>query len=330
MKEVYEAFGLTCKDSIPNRNAFDIETNKGRKCLKERKFREKEYEFILAAIEHLRNSGFSYVPHYIKTAEGELYYKKDDRIYIICDWIESRNANFMDPRDLIQATETLSKLHRASFGFHFEEVPAHKMVYGRWIEKFTRRCEEIQSFCKIAEEKEEKTYFDELYMQYAQEYYEQGCLAIERLNQSGYHQYSMERKKMGGFCHHDTAHHNFLITPQQECFMIDFDYCICDTHLHDLSSIIIRNNKHLHWDIAKAYFILEIYKKQIPIEEEELEIMKGFITFPQDFWQIGLQYYVENQPWDFKSFITRLRRFLKHREDRGIFLDAFLDVLTGI
>lgn len=42
------------------------------------------------------------------------------------------------------------------------------------------------------------------------------------------------------FCHHDYANHNILIDSENQIYIIDFDYCMLDTKLHDLASILIR------------------------------------------------------------------------------------------
>ena len=73
---------------------------------------------------------------------------------------------------------------------------------------------------------------------------------------------------MSGFCHHDTANHNFLITSELKIYLIDFDYCIFDTYLHDLGSIIIRNLKYGNWKLEKMEYILNIYNENIQLQKK--------------------------------------------------------------
>jgi hypothetical protein len=47
------------------------------------------------------------------------------------------------------------------------------------------------------------------------------------------------------------------------------------------------------------------------------------MEFPQDFWQIGIQYYWENQPWGEEFFIKKLEKILEDREDKQNFIDEF-------
>ncbi|HWQ30165.1 MAG TPA: CotS family spore coat protein, partial [Negativicutes bacterium] len=78
------------------------------------------------------------------------------------------------------------------------------------------------------------------------------------------------------------------------------------------------------WDLGKAYFILNEYDRIYGVDKDELEVIKALMTFPQDFWQIGLQYYVEKQPWAMEYFLMRLGRIVSDREIRNRFLREFL------
>ena len=86
---------------------------------------------------------------------------------------------------------------------------------------------------------------------------------------------SRESEKKGQFCHHDMAEHNFLITTEENMKIIDFDFCIMDTRLHDVASLVIRNMKRGIWDIEKAYFILNEYSKYYPINDGDLKVIKS-------------------------------------------------------
>ena len=57
------------------------------------------------------------------------------------------------------------------------------------------------------------------------------------------------------FCHHDYAHHNILVDTNKKINIIDFDYCMLDSHLHDLCSLLIRTMKDGKWEKEKADLI---------------------------------------------------------------------------
>lgn len=67
-------------------------------------------------------------------------------------------------------------------------------------------------------------------------------------------------------------------------------------------------------------FILDNYSNKIPINEYERYLIFCFMEFPQDFWQIGLQYYVEKQLWGEDFFIKKLHRIVEDSRDRMEFI----------
>ncbi len=129
--------------------------------------------------------------------------------------------------------------------------------------------------------------------------------------------------KKNGFCHHDYAHHNVLVNKNGEVSIIDFDYCILDTHLHDLSSLLIRKMKNGKWDLSSAVYILDAYSSIYPVLKDDIVIMAAFMEFPQEFWQIGLQYYLENQPWEEENFLSKLKKIEVDRNERQEFIGEF-------
>ena len=96
-----------------------------------------------------------------------------------------------------------------------------------------------------------------------------------------------------------------------------------DSHLHDLSSLMIRAMKDGKWSDERADLILNNYSLSNNIEDEELNIMKYFIKFPQVFWQVGIQYYWEQQLWGEEFFVNKLRKYLDDREEREEFLERY-------
>ena len=77
------------------------------------------------------------------------------------------------------------------------------------------------------------------------------------------------------------------------------------------------------WNNKTGDLIINNYREVLEVTDDELKIMKYFIMFPQSFWQIGLQYYWEQQPWNEEVFINKIFRYLEDVEYREIFLDEY-------
>lgn len=66
------------------------------------------------------------------------------------------------------------------------------------------------------------------------------------------------------------------------------------------------------WSMDKFRLIIDAYSTVSFISEEEVKIMASFMEFPQNYWQLGIQYYWEQQPWGEEFFVKKL---IKYQED---------------
>jgi len=307
----------------PIKNVIKITTEDGDKCLKRIKYEKGHFLFILSAMKHLMNNGFEGIIPFIPRKNGELYIDLKDGFGFLTDWVNSRECNYSNPIDLKIAAAALSNLHKASENFKPMEGAKPWIGWGSWIENFKRRIDEMLVFRNIIDNKNSLTDFDKLYRDKFDYYLKQGISAIEHLKDTKYLELSGEESKKSSFCHHDYANHNVLMGYDFKVYIIDFDYCICDTRIHDLSSLIIRNMRHGNWNMEKAQYIMDCYLKKGHIIKDEIPVMSAFMEFPQDFWQVGLQYYIEKQKWEDANFNKRLNNVINDMIDRGYFLDEF-------
>lgn len=323
-EDIEKAYGFKIMSEEKIRKISKLNTSQGAKCFKRAHTRRSYFLFVFAAVKHLIEKGFTRAIAYDMTLDGDICMEDGEYIYYALPWIESRQCKFKKEDDLAEIIKLSAELHEASAGFIPPEASKPRVYYGKWPEHFEKRLKELQAFKAMIEEKKITDEFDKAYYPLIDFFADQGNGAIDLLKESSYYDISEKAGKRGEFCHHDMAEHNFIITADREMKIIDFDYCIMDTRLHDIASLVIRNMKHGTWDIAKAYFILNEYSKYSAINKEEMEVIKYFAIFPQDFWQVGLQYYVEKQPWDMQNFMSRLNKVRDDFSLRQKFLEEFL------
>lgn len=323
-KLIEESYGFKIKDVRSIKNINRIETDCGVKCLKRAHMSPGFFLFIYSAVNHLKEKGYEGVIPYSTTIDGSICIPDGDHVYYVVDWVEARECRYKREEELKMAIKAAAELHKASVGYVPPKAARPRVFYNKWVEKCQKKGVELLKFSKTIEEKEYIDDFDEMFSGHLSYYLQQARESTEMINRSTYFEISEKSEKAGEFCHHDLANHNFLISEEGKIYLIDFDYCIMDTRLHDLCSLIIRNMRYGVWDIDKAYFIINEYDRIYSVGGKDLEIIKALMTFPQDFWQIGLQYYVEKQPWTMEYFLMRLCRIINDREIRDSFLKEFL------
>lgn len=303
---LFEAMGLKVKQIIPVRSIYRIATDKGFFCLKKLRFPMEDMDFIFAAVEHLKNKGYENVFNIVKQENGDNYITFKGEKYFLTEWIDGRECDFLNPVDLDTAIEVLTRLHNAAEGYDPGICPKDRYFYGKWPENFSRRIAEMKLMKEQVQSKPDKGTVDETYLEFVDMCINDGEEAILMLKKTGYEDLSKEAERKKGFIHHDYAYHNILHTFDGRTYVVDFDYCIMDIRIHDLGSLILRNMKRSNWDTDKALGILESYDRRNPIGNEELKVLTPFFLFPQDFWMISRQYYIEKKPWDEEDFADKM------------------------
>ncbi|PJI09114.1 MULTISPECIES: CotS family spore coat protein [Clostridium] len=323
-KILKENYDINVNEAKKIKNVYKIESGSEIYCLKCTHYDYGHVLFIVNAIDHLRKNGFTKIPKIIPTISRKEIIKFQNGYAYLTNWIDSRVCNFDNPVDLKMAAVALASLHKSSRNFIVTNDMNPRIGWFKWLETFKRRKDEILNFQKIICSKENKTEFDNLYMKLMKEETLKADKSINDIKKSQYVDKMQKEYRLKGFCHHDYAHHNILIDKEGEANIIDFDYCILDTHLHDLSSLLIRRMKNGFWDMRTALFILNAYNSIYAIENSDLPIMAAFMEFPQGYWQVGLQYYIEKQPWTEEFFMSKLYKIYKDKGERQEFLDKFM------
>jgi len=305
------------------KNVYRFEAEDNIYCLKVIKYEFEHFLFIVGAIKHLQRNGFEYIPEIIKTLEGLDYIKVEDDFAYVTPWVNARESNYDNPIDVVIAAKKLGQLHNCSEGFEVDSNMKPRIGWLKWIETYKTRKDEILDFRRRINKKDIKTEFDLFYLSIMEEELQRCDRAVANLSQAKYFEKMKKEMKLNGFCHHDYAHHNVLIDGDGGVNIIDFDYCILDSHLHDLSSLLVRRMKYSKWSINNAREILEAYGTVHNLRDEDIHIMAAFMEFPQDYWQRGIQYYWEEKPWGESFFLKKLRFYNDDKEERGEFIERF-------
>lgn len=326
---VEKGYGINISSVEKVKNVYKIKTLNEEYCLKVIKYNFPHFYFILSAIKHLQNKGFETVPDIIPRVDGCDYISFDNSNAYLTKWVNARECNYDNPFDVSQAAAKLAELHNNSEGFNINDKMQPRIYWYKWIEHFKTRKNEILDFRDRIHKKDKKTEFDYFYMENMDEELKRADRAVGNLIKSKYVEKVDKEIVKKGFCHHDYAHHNVLIESSGRINIIDFDYCILDLGIHDLASLLIRKMKDGKWVIEDAKSIMDSYSKHRVIEKIDIPIMAAFMEFPQYYWQVGIQYYWEKQPWGEDFFLKKLRKYYEDREEKQEFIEEFRNVSYG-
>lgn len=321
--DVLDQFGLKLRDFQPIRKIWRVKTDAGYKYLKKSKLGPAELEFIYEALEYLYASSFPSVLPLTLSQNGIPFAERQGELYVLTDWVFSREVDFGILMDLRRASRFLAEFHLKSQGFSPSiNLPA-RTAWLNWPSKMELRLRQMDHFQQLALSEQDISDFSRLYLSYFDYYRSQGEVAYQALMCSSYLKVATTAAANRSFCHHDFSARNLLHTFDDRFVLIDFDYSLLDLRIHDLINLIVRNLKHSDWDLELCRFILKEYHQVAPLTEEEIEVMRILLVWPHDFWQVGLQYYYEKLPWPKERFFKKLESKIKDRLEREEFLRKF-------
>ncbi|EYE89777.1 spore coat protein [Fervidicella metallireducens AeB] len=314
---LFDMFDIIVEEATPIRSIYILKTDDGLKILKKVDYSEDELTFIYNSLNEIRKT-YPYVINYKKSISGKPFVEYEGGRYVIIDLIEGRECMYENPLDLKNAAIALAKLHKAGEKLNVNYYPKNKL--GIIIEEFRKRAEIMQKFREIALMHRNKNDFDKIYLEYSDYYIMNIIDAAVHLEKSKYKEFCKEK---GTLCHHDLAHHNILIGNDENVYFVDFDYSIIDLPYHDISNMITKAVKYNGWSMDNANIIINSYMEEKKLSKDELEVLYGYLMFPQDFYDISTSYYMRTRDWDDADFVNKLQRKAGYKDEREEFLKNF-------
>lgn len=305
-------FGITPSKVTAVRRAFRIVSDKGTFALKESRQTKTDILFIHAAKEHLYKQDMANLDRYVLTPDAVPYADLEGHLFVMSPWVDSREAHYDSPSDVVQAAMYLAKLHLCGRGFE-PPLVSKRILWGAWPSLWQERLDSFIQYKKTAEEQVTPGRFDRQFLRYIDEHLEQGQEALDLLAKSQYEQITSCYQNVGGICHHDYSERNVLFTPSGGIHLVDFDYCMSDLPVHDLVNFLRRVAKFTGYSDTMACRALTAYLDNNPLPKEELQLFIPLWLWPQKFWEVAYQYYGENRTRPRKKYLDRLRRRCRNR-----------------
>lgn len=318
-------FGIRPNQITAVRRAFRVVSDQGAFALKESRQNTAGILFIHAAKEHLYKQGMKNIDRYVLTPTEAPYVEIQGRLFVMSPWVESREAVYDSPRDIMPAARFLAKLHRNAKGF-IPPFSTERTWWGLWTRLWQERLDKLKQYKNTAEGQIPPSRFDRRFLRHIDQHWEQGIQALDILAKSEYEKITTEYQRTGSICHHDYSERNVLFTSSGDIHLVDFDYCICDLPVHDLVNFSRRMAKFTNYDSNMACLALTTYLDENPLSKEHMQLFVPLWLWPQKFWEVAHQYYGEKRTRSRGTYFDRLRRRCRTRDKERRLLDNIVRV----
>lgn len=284
--EVQHNWNLKILDAKQVRAVLKIFTNQGVFALKKVKHDPMKMQFIFEAQEHLWQNKFHMQPRLLRTVSGCPFVEVEDGLIFLSSWIEGKESNLEDPRELKEVVRLQAKLHKASRGFSPSNNAYKKPGWDNWIERHEQRLEEIKDTYNGLKTRKPETKQEKVFLETSKPMIEMAETSVRLLKDSPYQKVLCRARQECGFIHGDFTYHNFIRTKNGDMNVIDFDYCAQNLRVQDFAHFMRKILRRTDWSIKTGNSILRTYHEVDSIHEDELALLRAVLYFPKRYWRV--------------------------------------------
>ena len=323
---ILRRWNLQALEAESFRSIYRVRTDRGVKCLKVSLERTAKVRFVASVVEHAWRNGFTLLPRFIPTAEGQPFLSLEDRVHcLLTDWLSGEEPGYRDVPRMAEAARTLARFHLAGQGLPEEPGAKPKVRLGRTIEQLEKRIEELINATDRAGRPSDPSPFDRQVAGAADQLLALARLSRERLVSSPYRSLCEAAAAARPVCHGDPAARNFVYGGDGQAYLIDFDSVGVDLPVTDLWKLCRRTLRRTGWRLAPAQVILGSYASVRPLAREEYQVLHALLTFPERPWRLARVYYRrrEKRDWSDNRWVKEMRGAVGQIEECKRFLAEF-------
>jgi spore coat protein I len=253
-------------------------------CLKRLNQSPEQALFSVNAQIYILNNGGN-VPKIYPNAKGNAITEYNGQLFVLYSWVDGRDMNLDDPKDLALALQTLSKFHTDSIGYEPPTTAIISSKLGRWpkqYESMKNRMLKIQELC--SQNLNNASY--STYIKSVDPIIEICNKTISFIDNSSYNDLCNIEQKQSCLCHQDFGTGNVMLS-KEAGIVIDLDSVTYDLPARDLRKIIgKRMMKFNDYSIRNIETILKFYETNNILSPNHREVLKIDLMFPH--WFFGL------------------------------------------
>ncbi|HHV09361.1 MAG TPA: hypothetical protein GXX75_03655 [Clostridiales bacterium] len=356
-QEALKKYRLKIYNIYRARGAFLLETDLGLKLYKCFEGSKNRAVFEHKVKEHLLDQGYANTDLFVKTMEDELLAEDGAGCqYIMKNWFWGEECNLKELSQIETASANLARLHNLLKDVDFTKEQLEHNISPNLVETFDKRNRELKRVKAYIREKKQKNEFELSYLNYYDEFYEQGQTAARRLTSSAYHSLLEEAVRERRVCHGNYTYHNLIMLKERSQAITktyvppgwintqpiyaaslpsgedmiattNFEKSYIGLQISDLYQFVRKVMEKNDWDILYGSNMIEAYDRIRHISKEELNILYLLLLYPEKFWKITNFYYNGKKSWVSGRNIQKLNIIGEQNTKKEMFLRKLESIL---
>ncbi len=357
-QEALKKYRLKIHNIYRARGAFLLETDCGLKLYKCFEGSRNRALFENKVKEHLLQNGYCNTDLFVRTVEDDIISEDTAGCqYIMKNWFWGEECNLKELSQIEMASANLARLHCLLKDVDFSKEQLEHNISADLTDTFDKRNRELKRVKGYIREKRQKNEFELSYLNYYEDFYEQGLKAAERLTRSPYDDILAEAIRQRRVCHGNYTYHNIIMMKNKSEAMsksyippgwinrqplsatdlsaacnqmlatTNFEKAYIGLQIADLYQFVRKVMEKNDWDILYGSNMIEAYDKIKPISRGELNILFVLLLYPEKFWKITNFYYNGKKSWVSGRNIQKLNSIGEQNVKKEMFLRKLESIL---
>jgi CotS family spore coat protein len=330
LKFVLSKYELEVKNVIKRRGVYEVDCVSGKFCLKKVKHGKTSILNENYLIENLQRNGFANIKKMLRTREGNLIVKTNKYFFCISEDVEGEDCDLGNTEEAVNCAILLGRLHSSLNNLDTKVLNIKSKLKDR-PKIFYDKLLTLEKYKQIIQKKRIKNEFDLMYLNYIDNFYNMGSMALNILNTSNYYILTKESFRKKTLCIGNFYSQN-IIRRDDGYYISDLNNIYIDLQVLDLAKFIRRlmNKKQYKWNFHLAKHIIDGYSTEKTIKKEELEFMLAVITFPDKFWKLGKKRYIKQKDWSEPKYTQKIEKLINQFTFQQKFFMDFLNYINNL
>ncbi|MGG0175976.1 CotS family spore coat protein [Gottfriedia acidiceleris] len=268
---------------------WPMDTNIGEVLLKKVLIDERYIEFMIYAIDYLRDNGV-FTPEVLTTKLGDGFVKMKDDYFMLFEAVNGRRPNFESEEDLILLMNGIASFHKASIGIELttEQVSS---IQSNWKNDLQNK------FLKLTKWKEERAKLkyqneiDKLFLKNINTVLMQ-CEKALAIIDKYIAEVVEETAKTKTLCYQNFDVNDLIIGEDANFYFLNMSSLKMEMPIHDMRRILnIVMKKEKNWNPKLLKKLIIAYQEINPLACIQYQVLKADLLFPHLFYDVFSAHY---------------------------------------
>ncbi|MBP3886459.1 MAG: hypothetical protein J6F30_02210 [Cellulosilyticum sp.] len=313
-RELTSQYDLNIKKYQYVRSSYFLDTNKGKFTLRKVDQGKEQLGFSYEVDTHLSRCQFDVLNNIYVTKKKTPYATLGEDSYIMQAYKPCEETDFKDYNDLREIILALAKFHKMAVGVESKIRDPEAIKMKNIYEYYKKRQIENNKLKKNIMRLKQKSNFELMFLETCESYRSLEEMALSSIDKELACRLIENVWENKTVAHKDFTYHTVNKTYDKEYIISQIDICNYDIQVLDLAQILSKIMQKNDWDKKILYDLMEEYNKERSISDDEMQLLKFMMIYPEKYNGICLKYMGSKRRWNYSMFEQKWLNMLSYKD----------------